>query len=81
MKKCAEIKKKGMEIDNEFKKFVDGCFCPKTFDRKAAEFRRIKTKIQLGLNKMDKSCVKEKCPSDFCLKLYDEIMKEVPKME
>jgi len=76
MKKCVELQKKGLEIDKKFREFVNNCRNPEEYDKRKTEFMKIKTKIQLGLNKMKENCVKEKCPSDFCLKLYDEIMKD-----
>jgi hypothetical protein len=83
MKKCLKMIQTKTKIEKDFMKFADDCFCPNTFDRKAAEFRRIKTKIQLGINEMGKNCTlnENKCPSEFCAKLYDEIMKEVPEKE
>jgi hypothetical protein len=83
MKKCLEIIKRKTKIEKDFKDFADDCFCLNTFNKKEAEFRRIKTKIQLGINEMGKNCTlnENKCPSEFCAKLYDEIMKEVPKKE
>lgn len=81
MKKCVELKKKSVEIDKKFKKFVDGCRNPDEYDKRRVEFNKIKTKIGLGENEMKKNCVKENCPSEFCSKLYDEIINEISKKE
>lgn len=81
MKKCAEIRKVGVQLDKKFIQFVNNCRNPDEYAKRKAEFTKIKTKIGLSENKMKENCVKEKCPSDFCLKLYDEIMKEVSQKE
>lgn len=76
MKKCVELKKNGFKIDKKFREFVNNCRDPEEYDKRKAEFMKIKTKIGLSEHQMREHCVKENCPSDFCLKLYDKIMKD-----
>jgi len=79
--KCAELKKLSIQISKDFKVFVNNCRDPNEYFKRKAEFMKIQTKIGLGENEMKKNCTKTDCPSNFCLKLYDEIIKEIPKKE
>ena len=79
--KCADLRKLGLKIDKDFKKFVNECRDPKEYFKRKAEFMKIKTKMGLGENQMKINCAKDNCPSEFCSKLYDEIIEDISKNE